>query len=112
MIKAQPRRKTPRDSHYLAWIRKQPCELCRKTPAGDSHHTASAGMSLVGSDYSALGLCRECHSRMHNNEGKKHHWKPEELEAITSGLLARFKEIHRDDPKRLQHIEEQLANAW
>jgi hypothetical protein len=49
---------------------------------------------------------------MHDHQGKKHHWKEEELAEIHAGYLTAFKEFHKDNPKRLEHIEEQLRGAW
>ncbi len=61
---------TARDPKYLDWIRTLPCLLCGKPGPSDPHHTASGGMGLTGSDYSAIPVCRVHHTEIHNTGGK------------------------------------------
>ena len=50
------------DERFLDFIREQPCCLCYRWPT-DPHHLDSRGSG--GSDYSAVPLCRVCHTRAH-----------------------------------------------
>ena len=53
-----------KDETYLQFIRQQRCAVpvCRQIP--DAHHLDSRGAG--GSDYSAVPLCRQCHSELHS----------------------------------------------
>lgn len=57
---SDPHRTT--DEEYLAWVRTQPCAVC-KAPADDPHHLQSRGAG--GSDYTALPMCRGHHRELH-----------------------------------------------
>jgi len=50
------------DKEYLEYIRKTPCLVCRHD--AESHHLITRG--AFGSDYTAIPLCRRCHSHWHN----------------------------------------------
>ena len=52
-----------RDKDYLAWIRTQPCFLCR-CPA-EPAHGRPWGKGMKGPDYEAIPLCRQCHENEH-----------------------------------------------
>ena len=86
----QPLIKTPRDAKYLKFIRTLPCTICGTTLEVDGHHTDTGGIALVGSDYSALPLCRVHHSELHQKSGKKGTWRSDELESILARLFAAY----------------------
>ncbi|HFK6833492.1 DUF968 domain-containing protein [Citrobacter freundii] len=52
---------------YLAWIKTQPCESCRR-PADDPHHLIGHGQGGMGTkahDLFVIPLCREHHDELH-----------------------------------------------
>ena len=52
---------------YLAWIKTQPCECCRR-PADDPHHLIGHGQGGMGTkahDLFVIPLCREHHDELH-----------------------------------------------
>jgi hypothetical protein len=64
---------TPRQPHrspcYLAYIRRQTCALCSKTPC-DPHHVRIRGTGAMGrkvSDYQSTPLCLACHRAVHDH---------------------------------------------
>jgi len=89
-VNPQPKIRTPRDSKYLAWLRTQPCVVCLNPVTGQSHHTESGGISLVGSDYSAVPICSLHHREIHQHSSKRGKWGEEELAGIIERLLAAY----------------------
>ena len=65
--------KTVRDPKYLAFLRKQPCCVCRWIPSTscsyliEAHHTTTGGMGIKGSDLQAVPLCFACHRHVHEH---------------------------------------------
>lgn len=62
-----------RSESYKAFIRKQPCIVCGKTPS-DAHHCdilKSGGTSIKGHDSQCLPFCRAHHREYHNTGGKE-----------------------------------------
>ena len=82
--------KTCRDAAYLKWIRSRPCLVCGKIPAGESHHSETGGIELVGSDYSALPICSADHRDIHQHHSKRGTWSKEELVEIIASLRAEY----------------------
>jgi hypothetical protein len=97
-VRPQPKVKTVRDAHYLKWIRTRPCEVCRKPPPSQSHHSESGGMSIVGSDHSAIPVCLDCHREIHQHSSKRGQWSKDELDAILSRLHSKFNERNNHEP--------------
>jgi len=66
-----------RDKKYLAWIRKQPCVICRRTPS-QAHHEAlgNRGIGTKAPDTYTLPLCYMCH-RNRENTGFETFWEHE-----------------------------------
>lgn len=89
-MKPQPLIKTPRDAKYLKFIRTLPCTICGTTYEVDGHHTDTGGIALVGSDYSALPLCRTHHSEIHQKHSKRGQWGEVELKVILARLFAAY----------------------
>ena len=58
----RPRRGPARDWKYRAWIRSFPCVACGALPRVEAAHTGDHGISQKASDYSAIPLCRHCHT--------------------------------------------------
>lgn len=52
--------KPGRSAAYLEFIRLRPCCVCQESPA-EPHHTICGGMSLKGSDFGAIPMCRKHH---------------------------------------------------
>ena len=89
---------TPRDRQYLDFIATLPCILCGKPGPSDPHHTASGGMGITGSDYSAIPVCREHHTEIHNTGGKASFCEAEVLEQAIERLQhIYFTQIKGDD---------------
>ena len=81
-----------RDARYLAWIRTQACAACGIEWRVEAAHTGSdGGMRLKASDYSAVPLCRGCHTgnpRAYHRIGRE---KFAELWSLDfEGLVARL----------------------
>lgn len=53
-----------RDPQYLAWIRRQPCLVCRGI--AQPHHTTAGGWGTKGSDYRCVPLCHRHHRELHD----------------------------------------------
>jgi hypothetical protein len=66
--------KTPRDKKFLKWLLTRPCEIHKRSGRCSGqmiyHHTETGGMSLKGSDYSAISVCFEGH-KLFDNASKK-----------------------------------------
>lgn len=59
----KPKRKISRA--YLAYVRQQPCVICRESPV-DADHLSSRGFgSAKRVDFYAVPLCRQHHSERH-----------------------------------------------
>jgi hypothetical protein len=86
-----PKPHTPRDVKYLKFIRSLPCQKCQSTYYVNCHHTETGGMGLIGSDYSAIPLCRECHCGIHQKHGKAGYWEESELKAILDHIQSAYK---------------------
>jgi hypothetical protein len=57
------RRGPPRDPAYLAWIRTLACTICGSVWRVEAAHTGGdGGISMKGSDYSCVPLCKYCHT--------------------------------------------------
>lgn len=58
-----PKRITPRDKKYLAFIREQPCLIhgCNGVPVDPAHGPGRRGAALKASDWTCLPLCRKHH---------------------------------------------------
>ena len=62
-----------RDNAFLAFLRRQPCLVCGRTPSDPAHIRFAphgSGWRYVGKgekpdDARAVSLCRECHTRQH-----------------------------------------------
>jgi hypothetical protein len=61
-----------RDPRYLEYVRSLPCSVSRCRHTADPHHAkkdwfpvSEGGMSLKGSDYCAIPLCRIHHTEIH-----------------------------------------------
>ncbi len=52
-----------RDKDYLAWIREQPCLVCRVKSCVPSHR--GGGTSMKGPDWAAVPLCWSHHEECH-----------------------------------------------
>jgi hypothetical protein len=50
-----------RDATYLAWIRTQPCEVCKCESRSEAAHTGDHGLGQKASDLNAIPLCATCH---------------------------------------------------
>jgi cytochrome c553 len=90
------KQKTTRDVGYLKFLRTLPCSApACKNPYNyvDAHHTETGGTGLTGSDHSAVPVCRECHSRIHNSASKRGPWQEDELKALLERLLAAYKMV-------------------
>src|SRR5712691_3617244 len=53
--------KPQRSSPYLAWIRTQPCVVCRATRWIEAAHTGPHGLGQKSPDSSAIPLCTKHH---------------------------------------------------
>jgi hypothetical protein len=55
------------DKKFLAWLRTQPCAICKAYPPNDPAHYRTAQNSGTGCKpiNSAIPLCRDCHSGQH-----------------------------------------------
>jgi len=53
--------KPSRNPRYLAWIRKQPCCVCRSTRSIEASHTGPHGIGQKSPDSSAIPLCAKHH---------------------------------------------------
>jgi hypothetical protein len=63
----RPKRRRWVNKTYTAWVKRQPCECCRR-PADDPHHVIGHGMGGTGTkthDLFVIPLCRECHDELH-----------------------------------------------
>lgn len=89
-----PKSKTFRSKKYLEFIRSQPCILCGCEEDIQAHHTASAGIALRGSDYSAIPVCPKCHHRF-DQAGKKGRgiFADGELEAILTHYQTTYAQL-------------------
>ncbi len=85
----QPKTKTPRDAKYLVFLRSLPCSVCGSEYSGQSHHTETGGISLVGSDYSAVPICLNCHRDIHQHCSKRGRWSETDL----AELLQNYQEL-------------------
>ena len=88
----QPKIKTPRDAKYLVFLRSLPCSVCDAEYSGQSHHTETGGMSLVGSDYSAVPICFSCHRDIHQHCSKRGKWSETELTELLAGYQKSYQE--------------------
>lgn len=66
ILRAVPKKKTPRCARYLAFVRTHPCCSCGTDQGIHAHHVASGGMGQKASDYMAAPLCGQCHSHWHS----------------------------------------------
>lgn len=112
-MRPQPKKKTPRDSAYLRFIRGKICCFpeCDST-CTDPHHSDTGGTALVGSDYSAVPMCLDHHRLIHQKYAKSGYWPEDELKSMTAGYLADYREAVKGNVKALRKIDEQLNNAW
>ena len=73
-VRRPPRRRAyyrgpSRDDDYKAFIRRQSCCACGRTPSEAAHTGRDGGMGQKASDYSCVPLCRSCHTA----GGKSYH---------------------------------------
>jgi hypothetical protein len=66
-VRRSPRRRAlyrgpNRDDDYKAFIRRQQCCACGRTPTEAAHTGRDGGMSQKSSDYSCVPLCHGCHT--------------------------------------------------
>jgi len=102
LVQTHFKEKTPRDKKYLKWLTTRPCELRTSTGfwgtcKGDvvGHHTETGGMSLKGSDYSAISVCF-AHHKLFDNATKKGYG------ILTDETLARIIERNLREYRRLK----------
>lgn len=63
----KPKRRRWVNRTYTDWVKRQPCECCRR-PADDPHHVIGHGMGGTATkahDLFVIPLCRECHDELH-----------------------------------------------
>lgn len=63
----KPKRRRWVNQTYTDWVKRQPCECCRR-PADDPHHVIGHGMGGTATkahDLFVFPLCRECHDEIH-----------------------------------------------
>ncbi|MCF6688285.1 DUF968 domain-containing protein [Raoultella terrigena] len=63
----KPKRRRWVNKTYTDWVKRQPCECCRR-PADDPHHVIGYGMGGTATkahDLFVIPLCRECHDELH-----------------------------------------------
>ncbi|HFT8040139.1 TPA: DUF968 domain-containing protein [Klebsiella aerogenes] len=63
----KPKRRRWVNQTYTDWVKRQPCECCRR-PADDPHHVIGHGMGGTATkahDLFVFPLCRECHDELH-----------------------------------------------
>lgn len=65
-------KKLIRDKKYLRDVSNHNCSWCGMTYSSDSHHLFGSYGSLKTSDYTTIPLCRDCHTRVENDENMKH----------------------------------------
>jgi hypothetical protein len=57
----------PRDPAFLAYVRRWPCVLCRRTGRTEPHHFGRHGTGTKCSDYEVTPLCTEHHRLWHDS---------------------------------------------
>lgn len=63
----KPKRRRWVNQTYTDWVKRQPCECCRR-PGDDPHHVNGHGMGGTATkahDLFVFPLCRECHDELH-----------------------------------------------
>lgn len=60
-----PKPKTYRSEKYLAFVRTQPCCVCKNPYGSQPHHTEKSGTSMKGTDLSCIPLCERHHIEIH-----------------------------------------------
>ncbi|HDV0351578.1 DUF968 domain-containing protein [Klebsiella pneumoniae] len=63
----KPKRRRWVNQTYTDWVKRQPCECCRR-PGDDPHHVIGHGMGGTATkahDLFVFPLCRECHDELH-----------------------------------------------
>ncbi|HCM5461789.1 TPA: DUF968 domain-containing protein [Klebsiella aerogenes] len=89
----KPKRRRWVNQTYTDWVKRQPCECCRR-PADDPHHVIGHGMGGTATkahDLFVFPLCRECHDELHANLAafeKKHGTQLELLFRFMNRALA------------------------
>ena len=69
----QPRQRSPA---HLAYVRRQPCLVCGRSPV-DAHHIKFAqpkAMSRKVSDEFTVPLCRHHHDQLHRDPDEQNWW--------------------------------------
>lgn len=70
----EPRQREGMSSAHLAFIRRLPCCICHREPAGEAHHllrVEGRGMGLKAADRWTVPLCREHHETLHRFGGEE-----------------------------------------
>ena len=64
------------NSSYLAWIRSQPCCVCKTNLTIDAHHPRIdvVGLGTKVSDRWAVPLCRRHHDELHGMGNEREFW--------------------------------------
>lgn len=89
-----------RNNGYLAFLRRQPCAVCRASAPNDAAHLRMAspergkrptGMQVKPSDRFAVPLCRACHTTQHSGSEARF-WSERGMDpfAIADRLFAEF----------------------
>ena len=65
---------TIKDPAFLDFVRSRPCIICFREDRSEPHHVfkmfagiSYGGIGSKGSDFLALPVCRECHTRFHGD---------------------------------------------
>ena len=89
--------KPARSSAYLKWIRTLGCAICPARKGIEAAHGKDAGMSVKGSDFDAIPLCKACHRtgrRAYHGPWKSEQewaeWWDLDLEALRAGYRERW----------------------
>lgn len=77
-----------RSDEYLDYIRTLPCYICSRYPA-EPHHAETGGVSLKGSDFSCVPLCRHHHRELHDVLGAHSFQKAHDI-SIWHGVARAF----------------------
>lgn len=63
---ARPKRPPLRSPAYLAFVREQPCCVCRAPAPSDPHHFGPRGIGQKTDDRRTAPLCADCHRCFHD----------------------------------------------
>lgn len=114
--KALMKRKTPRSSKYLKWLRKLPCVVCqtitKPTEAAHVRFGNDGGMGLKPSDYRAVPLCHDCHTYQHT-VGEPSFWRDYQMQSghsIDDVILQLMRDFLDDDKAAMVALEDLLES--